>query len=658
MFWRVEDLDRNRARRVALCLAAIFAVTVWSMGIMSAEAAAGALPIGYSVDVDESGTTTSESLGGSGSLAATGQGNVNYGWARECAPSVDGGPFSTGQYPPETCAQLGRPYNFSGSPEQPSGFWFTGNQNCVNAGRPFSGSSLTWHVQLPQAGYWHVEVYIPSWTSYGWGDRYTLTSADGQFENYPLIQQAYHGQWVSLFGSHRFMASQDYTVALGLADGSDSYCHYQMADQMKWVYDGSLHSQVNMTPSNDPTHYGDEVIFDTVVAPAEGGGGVTPTGTVTFREGSTVLATQALDSTGSAAWLETGLSAGTHEITVAYSGDAVYESSVSPPVLETIERTGTTTLALSTRNPAYYGEWVTFVASVLANEGANTPTGTLTMTDNLTQLGTFPLDEGGQVVFQSLSLPPGNDEITFAYPGDANYEPSGTTLKQVVYGGAPEAGKCDRVVSAGTYGTANCTSPASGGKYVWTPFTVESKASFSLAAGMSILETVGKRRIVCKTAGGSGAYPVSKRMALVLHLSGCELNSQRCESEGASDGEISIGLAGIFGWQNKTKELRTTNVAVELASYTHGPIVAFSCGATAVSIRGAVLADVAKDKASLTTAIKFAATKGRQKPESFEGGPRAVLEASFAGGVYEQIGLTMSKSALTSSLPIEINAFA
>jgi hypothetical protein len=225
-------------------------------------------------------------------------------------------------------------------------------------------------------------------------------------------------------------------------------------------------------------------------------------------------------------------------------------------------------------------------------------------------------------------------------------------------GGAPEAGKCDRVVSAGTYRTASCTSPTSGGKYVWTPFTVESKASFSLAAGTSILETVGKRRIVCKAAGGSGAYPVSKRIALAMHLSGCELKSQQCESEGASEGEIATSLAGTFGWRNKTEEPRTTNVAVELASDTNGPIAAFHCGATAVSIRGAVLADVAKDKASLTTAIQFAATKGRQKPESFEGGPRAVLEASFAGGTYEQMGLTMSKSALTNSSPIEINAFA
>jgi endoglucanase len=220
------------------CVAAVLAVgpavalcspgTVW----------AAAVPPGYSVDVDESGATASGNLGGSGSLTGSGQGNVNYGAGEECAPSSDGGPFSSGHYPPSTCAQLGRSYASSGSPEHPSDFWFTGNQNCVAAGRPYSGADFTWHVRLPAAGYWHVDAYIPTWTSYGFGNQYILTAADGQSQVYPLTQQAYHGQWIRLFGSHPFSADQEYTVTLTLADGADAFCHYQLADQMKWVYEG------------------------------------------------------------------------------------------------------------------------------------------------------------------------------------------------------------------------------------------------------------------------------------------------------------------------------------------------------------------------------------------------------------------------------------
>jgi hypothetical protein len=190
------------------------------------------------VDVDESGPTTSGGLGGTGFLAATGQGNVNYGYAQECTQSLDGGPFSIGHYPPFTCPELGRAYTTSGSPEQPAGFWFTGNQNCVNAGRPFSGTDFTWHVQLPASGHWHVDVYVPSWTSYGWGNQYILSSDDGPSQNTGFIQQAYHGQWVALFGTHQFTAGHDYTVELSIADSSDANCHYQIAGQMRWVYDG------------------------------------------------------------------------------------------------------------------------------------------------------------------------------------------------------------------------------------------------------------------------------------------------------------------------------------------------------------------------------------------------------------------------------------
>lgn len=242
------------ARRGVLALTALLA------GFVTAACLSGTvwgqsstqLPAGYWVDVDESGYTTSGSLGGSGSLAATGQRNVNYGYAKECAPSSDGGPFSIGHYPPLNCAQVGRAYGTTGSPETPSGFWFTGNQNCVNAGRAFSGSVFTWHVTLPASGLWHVDAYVPSWTSYGWGNHYVLSAGDGQAQN-SLTQQAYHGQWINLFADHQYAAGQDYTVTLTLADTADSNCHYQMADQMRWVYDGGQPSPTTTTTTTTTT---------------------------------------------------------------------------------------------------------------------------------------------------------------------------------------------------------------------------------------------------------------------------------------------------------------------------------------------------------------------------------------------------------------------
>ena len=65
-----------------------------------------------------------------------------------------------------------------------------------------------------------------------------------------LSQEASHGQWVALAGgTHNFTAGQDYTVELTQTNTENGFCKYQMADQMKWVYDGaSTKPPVNTSP--------------------------------------------------------------------------------------------------------------------------------------------------------------------------------------------------------------------------------------------------------------------------------------------------------------------------------------------------------------------------------------------------------------------------
>ena len=53
-----------------------------------------------------------------------------------------------------------------------------------------------------------------------------------------------------------------------------------------------------------------------------------------------------------------------------------------------------------------------------------------------------------------------------------------------------------------------------------------------------------------------------------------------------------------------------------------GALAEFSCGATAVTIRGSVLNPVSPNKRVLTVTVKWNATVGKQKPEKFEGLPQ------------------------------------
>jgi hypothetical protein len=68
----------------------------------------------------------------------------------------------------------------------------------------------------------------------------------------------------------------------------------------------------------------------TLVAAVVGTAGPTPTGTVTFNEGATLVGSAALNSSG-VATLIPNLAAGTHTIVAVYSGDSIHSPSTSQP---------------------------------------------------------------------------------------------------------------------------------------------------------------------------------------------------------------------------------------------------------------------------------------------------------------------------------------
>ena len=68
----------------------------------------------------------------------------------------------------------------------------------------------------------------------------------------------------------------------------------------------------------------------------------TPTGTVTFLDGTTKLGTGTLSS-GSATFQTSSLAAGVHNVTVAYSGDSNFNASTSTALSQTVDKLGTAT---------------------------------------------------------------------------------------------------------------------------------------------------------------------------------------------------------------------------------------------------------------------------------------------------------------------------
>ncbi|HZV06696.1 MAG TPA: Ig-like domain repeat protein [Gemmataceae bacterium] len=186
-----------------------------------------------------------------------------------------------------------------------------------------------------------------------------------------------------------------------------------------------------VSSSVNPSVYGQSVTFTATVSANSPGSG-TPTGTVTFEDGTTILGTGQL-SGGMATFSISTLSVGNHSITAVYGGDTNDAGSTSSTLTQTVNKDSTATALSSSVNPSVYGQGVTFTATVSANSpGAGTPTGTVTFEDGTTILGTGKLS-GGAATFSTSALSVGNHNITAVYGGDANDAGStSSTLTQTV----------------------------------------------------------------------------------------------------------------------------------------------------------------------------------------------------------------------------------
>jgi YVTN family beta-propeller protein len=103
-------------------------------------------------------------------------------------------------------------------------------------------------------------------------------------------------------------------------------------------------TMTTLSSSTSSPSYGQPVTFTATVAPTSPGSG-TPTGTVTFRDGSTVLGTGTLHagSGGDQASLTTtALPGGSYTITASYSGDSDFTASTSSPLHLTVQPAPTT----------------------------------------------------------------------------------------------------------------------------------------------------------------------------------------------------------------------------------------------------------------------------------------------------------------------------
>jgi len=172
-----------------------------------------------------------------------------------------------------------------------------------------------------------------------------------------------------------------------------------------------------------PIVFGQSVTFTATLAPVSPGAG-TPSGTVSFMNGSTVLGTATV-SGGVATFTTTSLTAGADSVTAVYSGDTDFTTSTSSGVKQTVNQSATTTkLTKNTTAPIVFGQSVTFTATLApVSPGAGTPTGAVSFMNGSTVLGTATLS-GGVAMLTDSSLAPGVYSVTAVYSGDTDFTTS------------------------------------------------------------------------------------------------------------------------------------------------------------------------------------------------------------------------------------------
>jgi hypothetical protein len=182
----------------------------------------------------------------------------------------------------------------------------------------------------------------------------------------------------------------------------------------------------SLATSLSPSPVGKSVTFTTTVTSAAG----TPTGTVKFYDGSTLVATLPLHA-GSAHYATAGLTPGSHVISVVFLGSSNFAGSSSVSVTEIIMASTSTTLA-SSANPGMYAQTIAFKATVSSTLGAPPDGETVTFIQGTITLGTGVLS-GGQATFTTSSLGVGTKPVKAVYGGDANFVKStSSALSQVI----------------------------------------------------------------------------------------------------------------------------------------------------------------------------------------------------------------------------------
>jgi hypothetical protein len=167
-----------------------------------------------------------------------------------------------------------------------------------------------------------------------------------------------------------------------------------------------------------PVDVGTTVTFTSVLT----GNGIAPTGALTLRDGSAVIATQNVTNTGTFTFSISTLVIGTHTLTAQYAGDTNNSPATSNAITIAVQQAASSTSLTASANPSTLGQNLTLTA-VVTSSGVNIM-GSISFHDGATAIGSAALNANGTATLTTGSLSFGPHTLTAVYSGDTNHTTS------------------------------------------------------------------------------------------------------------------------------------------------------------------------------------------------------------------------------------------
>lgn len=273
-------------------------------------------------------------------------------------------------------------------------------------------------------------------------------------------------------------------------------------------------SRTSLATTPNPAILGQPIALQATVA---GIIGMTPTGTVTFKDGATTLGSASLDSGGVATFTST-LALGGHSFTAAYNGDANYLAS-SGTATDTVNQAPSTTALTITPSVSSLGSMMTLKATVSGVSWLGTPSGIVSFAAGPTNLGSAALSSGVAAVGVS-SLGVGSGVITATYAGDASYLGSSNAAGYTVTQAAstttltaiPTTGPLGTAVTLTATVAGVSSEPTPGGSVTFTD-GLTSVGTATMIGGQAALTVstlaVGSHSLTASYSGDANYWPSS-----------------------------------------------------------------------------------------------------------------------------------------------------